>query len=365
LLLKERDVQVGLKVVLQKKGCKHVSIKHWWAGKKIIIRRYRQCGVKKFSKKYERTQCCRFTRICVGKKCKNLKRGCFWTGKKVLTGFNTILRWKVMCRDIPFGRNKDIRLNCCKVQQRCTQDGPVYKCHNIKRSKCWWRGAIRGDVWIQNQNGDWTEVNAQGTFNYLTDKETGIVINTQFSRLGSGSVTSAISISARGKTIVANRRGKITINGKRVHRKPGHSLLIKFIHNRVTIKSVKGHPRLTKIRGLSEEKLGYIYDRKTKSYQLTLYAYNSSTGLFTDPEHPVRYQIAKKSSKFKRYVPFKLIVSKHGTVEERRKGMKCCHLLPTESKLNKCINDYVRTKRCFVDQYTNQNPTKKNILNKK
>jgi len=161
------------------------------------------------------------------------------------------------------------------------------------------------------------------------------------------------------KTIVANRRGKITINGKRVHRKPGHSLLIKFIHNRVTIKSVKGHPRLTKIRGLSEEKLGYIYDRKTKSYQLTLYAYNSSTGLFTDPEHPVRYQIAKKSSKFKRYVPFKLIVSKHGTVEERRKGMKCCHLLPTESKLNKCINDYVRTKRCFVDQYTNQNPTKK------
>jgi len=37
---------------------------------------------KKFSRNSRKSHCCRFTRVCSGKKCKNIKRGCFWFGKK-------------------------------------------------------------------------------------------------------------------------------------------------------------------------------------------------------------------------------------------------------------------------------------------
>jgi len=148
--------------------------------------------------------------------------------KKIRINTNIILRWKVICRDIPFGKQKNIRLNCCKVQQRCVKNGPVFQCENIKRSLCWWRGAIRGDVWIQDQNGDWKEVNAIGSFRFLEDKQSGIVINTQFTQVGSGSVTSAIIFNARGTTIKTNNKGQVSINGK--HIKHTHkTLLIKFV----------------------------------------------------------------------------------------------------------------------------------------
>jgi len=81
--------------------------------------------MKNLSKKYKRAHCCRFTRICQGKKCRDISKGCFWTGKKILIE-DLILRWKVICRDIPFGKGKDIRMNCCKIQQRCIKTGPVF-----------------------------------------------------------------------------------------------------------------------------------------------------------------------------------------------------------------------------------------------
>jgi len=61
---------------------------------------------KKFSRNSRKSHCCRFTRVCSGKKCKNIKRGCFWFGKKIRINTNIILRWKVICRDIPFGKQK-------------------------------------------------------------------------------------------------------------------------------------------------------------------------------------------------------------------------------------------------------------------
>jgi len=178
----------------------------------------RKCIVKDFSKKYRRTHCCRFTRICKGKKsCKDIGTHCYWTGKKIykLTGF---LRWKVICRDIPFGKQKNIRLNCCKIKQRCVNDGPVYKCENIKKSHCWWRGGIRGDVWIQDSNGQWQEVNAVGSFRYLNDKRNGVKVDTQFTQFGSGSITTGIVIKAR-KHIIKTSHGKVYLNGKKISRK--------------------------------------------------------------------------------------------------------------------------------------------------
>jgi len=43
------------------------------------------------------------------KSCKDIGTHCYWTGKKIykLTGF---LRWKVICRDIPFGKQKKYKI---------------------------------------------------------------------------------------------------------------------------------------------------------------------------------------------------------------------------------------------------------------
>jgi len=280
-----------------KKQCKVVRIKKFWEGKKIIIKRFRRCQLKKISRKYKRAKCCRFTRVCQGKKCRDIKRGCFYQGKKVLIEIDTILRWKVICRDIPFGKGRNIRLNCCKVQQRCVKDGPAFRCENLKRSKCWWRGAVRGDVWIQDQNGEWNEVNVEGSFRYLDDKENGIVVDTQFSKQGSGSVTTAIILSARKSTIKATRDGVVSINNKKYTTSSG-TLLIKFLHNRVTTKIIKNSQKFTTIiRGLTSDRLGFVYDPKTKSFELTVVSQELSKGLFVDPEFPRSYQLSKKTIK--------------------------------------------------------------------
>jgi len=250
---------------------------------------------------------------------------------------------------------KNIRLNCCKVQQRCVKNGPVFQCENIKRSLCWWRGAIRGDVWIQDQNGDWKEVNAIGSFRFLEDKQSGIVINTQFTQVGSGSVTSAIIFNARGTTIKTNNKGQVSINGK--HIKHTHkTLLIKFVGKKIVTKLIKGNKHLTVIRGLTEDKLGFVYDPSSKSYELTVSAQDLSTGLFTDPSHPKKYQLKQSQSKFDTYIDFKLLKKVKGTPQLRKKAMQCCHLLDTELKVHQCISDFIRTKKCLVTEYTEENP---------
>lgn len=222
-----------------------------------------------------------------------------------------------MCRDIPFGRNKDIRLNCCKVQQRCTQDGPVYKCHNIKRSKCWWRGSIRGDVWIQDQNGEWQEVNAVGSFRYLSDVQSGISIDTQFTQVGHGSITSSIVISARNK-VIKTSNGKVFLNGKQIS-KDNQNLDINFIGKNVKF-NVKGKGHRTLIHGLAAQKFGFTYDPTTKSYQLTVISQDNSKGLFVDPLNPAKYQLTEKNSKFDSYIKFQMIRSVEGTPEQRKKS---------------------------------------------
>lgn len=108
VIIKRKQCTLWSKKCVSKKGCKIVKNKNIlvWK-KKIIIRKLRKCSVQNFSKRYKRTHCCRFTRICQNKKCKDISRGCFWTGRKILIE-KTILRWKVICRDVPFGKKKKI-----------------------------------------------------------------------------------------------------------------------------------------------------------------------------------------------------------------------------------------------------------------
>jgi len=333
---------------------KLLNIKNIGKEKKITIRKLRKCMVKDFSKKFRRTHCCRFTRICKGKKCREIGRHCFWTGRKIykLTAF---LRWKVICRDVPFGKHKNIRLNCCKIQQRCHSDGPVYKCENIKKSKCWWRGAVRGDVWIQDSNGQWVEVNAVGSFRYLTDRQNAIKVDTQFSQFGSGSITTGIVVRAR-KHVIKTEHGKVFLNGKKISKK-GHNIRINFIGNHVKYHLSKKHKHYkTFIRGLTEQRFGFVYDIKTKSYELTVISESGSRGLFVDPLNPAKYQLTEKQSKFSSFVGFKMLQSTEGTPEQRRKAMDCCHILHSEEKLQECISDYVRTGHCLVSSFKKNQP---------
>jgi len=338
-----------------KKQCKVVNNSQYWEGEKIIIRKFRKCDVRKFSNKYDRSHCCRFTQICQGKNCKDLKRGCFWFGNKILRQENAFIRWRVLCRDVPFGKRNNIRLNCCKVQQRCYKSGLLFKCENIKRSKCWWRGSIRGDVWIQDQNGEWVEVNAVGSFRYLYDKESDLKIDTQFTSFGSGSITSSIIIRARGSTIKANSDGSVEINGKK-HLRNG-KLIIKFIDRKIVTKSKPKGDNITIIKGLTNDKLGFIYEKDSKSYGLSVQASEHARGLFVDPEHPKKYQLLPKNSKFERYIEFKVLTETEGTKEERKRAFECCHLLNSDVKVNQCMSDFIRTKTCLIKEYHENNPS--------
>jgi len=260
-------------------------------------------------------------------------------------------------------KKKNIRLNCCKFQQRCSMDGPNYKCENIKRSKCWWRGAIRGDVWIQDQNGEWQEVNSIGTFKYLDDIQSGIKVYTQFVKKGKGSVTSSIAISARGKIIKA-KNGRIKINRKKLPktRRPLH---IKFIGNHVRTSIRKeGQKNSVMITGLTEDRMDFTYDPNTNTYELTVSSQENSKGLFVDPENPAKYQISENESKslFHKYIAFSMLRNENGTPEVRKKAMECCHLLNSDSKINQCMSDYIRTKECFVHEFSNHQP---DIISKK
>jgi len=215
--------------------------------------------------------------------------------KKNIDRKNNIKMESYLQRRTFWKKKKNIRLNCCKVQQRCVLDGPVYKCENTKKSKCWWRGAIRGDVWIQDQNGEWTEVNAIGSFRYLDDKENGLKVDTQFTQLGHGSVTSSIIVTARGKVIKSNK-GLISINGKTLP-KTKTGLVIRFIGNNIKISHIKRHKFTTIIKGLTEERMGFIYDPSTKTCELNVVSEENSKGLFVDPQNPAKYQLTKEKIK--------------------------------------------------------------------
>jgi len=233
-------------------------------------------------------------------------------------------------------------------------DGPVYKCENIKRSKCWWKGSVRGDVWIQDQNGEWTEVNAVGSFVYLEDKQSGIRVDTQFTQIGTGTVTTSVAVSARGKVIVANK-GRIIINGKKLP-KTKRSILLRFIGKEIKVRYSSKSKNTIVIRGLTEERIGLVFDTVTSTYTVNVAAEDTAKGLFTDPQNPAKYQLPKNKSKFNKYVAFKMLRSQHGTPEERKKGMECCHVLHSEEKMNECISDFIRTKSCFLHEFQNNTP---------
>jgi len=106
VLVKRKQCTLWKKICVSKKRLQNFKIKNILGRKKNYYKKSKKmCNEKFIKKKYKRAHCCRFTRICQGKKCRDISKGCFWTGKKILIE-DLILRWKVICRDTPFGKKK-------------------------------------------------------------------------------------------------------------------------------------------------------------------------------------------------------------------------------------------------------------------
>jgi len=195
-----------------------------------------------------------------------LKGNCFWQGAKIKRKTTTFLRWKVLCRDRVINssdrKSKVVRMICCKLQQRCTESGPSFKCENIKKSKCWWKGAVRGDVWVKGSNGEWTEVNAVGSFVYLENKQYDYSVNTQFTKEGYGSITTGIVVKSKKSTLSAGMNGRIRINGVLI--KGQSSFYINYHHGSFEIKKHKNPTSKIQVTGLSGLELSFNWEKNKK-----------------------------------------------------------------------------------------------------
>jgi len=133
-------------------------------------------------------------------------------------------------------------------------------------------------------------------------------------------------------------------------------LLLRFIGKNIKISHIKGHKHTTIIKGLTEERMGFVYDPSTQTYELNVVSEDTSKGLFVDPQNPAKYQLSKEKSKFDAYVEFKMLRNEHGTPEQRKKAMECCHLLGSEIKVHQCMHDFIKTGKCFVHEFSNHQP---------
>jgi len=217
LWLKQKKCKYWTEVCHSKKGCEQYNIVFKWEGKVIKKRHYVECKPRYFGTNHKRNFCCHKTEICHGIKCKVHDHKCDWKGAewKVSTAYE-VYRWRTVCKDETFGKGTDIRLQCCKEYQKCTQSKDHFKCETIKKGNCWWRGAARGDVHIF-EGGEWKELNVVGSFKYLIDETKNIGIYSQFTKTGSGSSTTALAITTPTNVVTLESKDNklvVLLNGK-------------------------------------------------------------------------------------------------------------------------------------------------------
>jgi hypothetical protein len=216
----------------------------------------------------------------------------------------------------------------------------------------------RGDVWLQDKNGNYIDVNVMGTFSYLRDVKHGIEIDAQFGQMGLGSVISGVSVSARNNVIKAERNGEVSLNGRVVKEK---SAIFQYNGNTVQILKLNAKtPGLYIIKGLRDERLSFRYFPKLKSFDIAAESKELlTTGLFSDPANPKKYILSKKQSKFAKYVAFDYLDESSGNKDQIGEALKCCGKLKTKIAQENCKKDYYRTDVCFADEYTADLPLRK------
>jgi len=189
----------------------------------------------------------------------------------------------------------------------------------------------RGDVWMQTKGGKWLDVNDRGTFVYLEDSKIGLKIDVQFTKIGKGTVISAVALHARGKTIVAENDGRVRINGETVRGRKGRGALFQYKGRKLRVFKYK--KRFFEFRGLRKDRLSIEYEKETKSYMIVVgSAAKHHVGLYTDPEHAEKYQIDEDESPFESYVEFEKVAPLTPTAGQKKGARLCCKKLVGEKK---------------------------------
>jgi len=76
----------------------------------------------------------------------------------------------------------------------------------------------KGDIWLQGKDKKWVDVNDVGTFNYLTDPVSKYSIDIQLTKKYKyATFVTGVAIKAKGKIILGNNKGEISIDGELVH----------------------------------------------------------------------------------------------------------------------------------------------------
>jgi hypothetical protein len=208
----------------------------------------------------------------------------------------------------------------------------------------------RGDVWLQTKGGKWLDLDVDGTFKYLRDNKVGLKVDLQFTSLGKGSVISAVAIQAKGKKIVAERDGKVSVNGEPIKL---NGAIFDFEKNQ--FQQFQHKKNEYEIRGLTEDRLTFKYEEDSQSYMVVVGSLEPHhVGLFANPENPEKYQVTEKKSLFIQYVPFKKLAKKVPTKEELVAAGKCCDKLKGE-KVKECKSDFIRTGEC-LQHYFDKDP---------
>jgi len=202
----------------------------------------------------------------------------------------------------------------------------------------------KGDIWLQGKDKKWVDVNDVGTFNYLTDPVSKYSIDIQLTKKYKyATFVTGVAIKAKGKIILGNNKGEISIDGELVHH---HAAYFDFNQDGKNFKLDEA-PGTFEFRGLGKEKFSIKWESDEKAYSIAIGTIETDhEGLFVNPETPEKYIISEENSVFKEYVPFEKIITPEPTDDQKKGAEKCCSSLK-EPTLTQCKTDFERTNKCF------------------
>lgn len=309
----------------------------------------KQCSMKFFGECQKRKYCCTKQTVCYGEKCHTFNKNCKWVGQPTkCCRSNTIYRWRTVCREQNW-RKTQTREQCCRVYQRCQKITNYYRCTAVKKLSCWWTGGARGDVHLLGADGKWHTLNVAGTFRYFSDVDRKVEVLLQFTQVGSGSETSAVTFVADNNVLKASN-GQILINDKAVSTFPAQI-------GKGKIEQIDGTFVLT---GYGHERVAFVRQADgsyTVDVGVKVGDNVNAVGLMYDMENVQKYALTKEQSSkfFASHVDYKLIVENPKASKEFAE--KCCAAVKDASvdRYNQCVEDTRNSGKCYLTSYLQSN----------
>jgi len=210
------------------------------------------------------------------------------------------------------------------------------------------RGA-RGGLWLQDRRKEWVQVNAEGTFNYLTDKHANMKIDVQFTKQGLGTKITGVLLQSH-HNIIKGENGAVSVNGKFI---TFRSAIIRFDGKDVQVHELKSREvGLYEIVGLHKSRLAFRYFPSIRSYEILAQSKRRVTGLFVDPRNLDKHVLPIRESRFSVYVKYTKLDLTEGTTNQKAEAKKiCCGKVINKEKKSECIKDFIQTELCFAEEY--------------